>query len=455
MRRHESRDRAARFALLVTVVFAAGCLACVLGCSQGDTGPTGPAGPAGPGVAPAIAFVGTAPALRATGSDTTTLVVRVSDALGNRVVGLMLSFHVLSGPGSLSPAQVVTNGVGEARTTFTSGTVAGFTFVNAETPWGSARVAGIDSLWTDPLSVHGVLLDASPTALIPHWSNDGASLWIEDLLGFRMVRAPASGGSASFIGNYRGGQANPDGSARAVVFDSSDSLSILDAGANVLDGPFYPHPASGYFFGTVIAACWLSDGAHLAVTSNTNRLICTSDLTGRNGDAWEMPVWASQVTAAGAGALVVYGRSDFTAGIFRIDIATHAATQLVQDVTFYSTSGPEISGVTVNRAATWLVYSSRSPSGTTYTPDHDLFQVDPNGGNPNLVLASPYEELYPEWSPDGARLAFCSNRAGGKYNVYLYDGPVVTVARLHGFSRPGAAGTIGPGDRNRKSYLRP
>src|SRR5262249_19177851 len=153
--------------------------------------------------------------------------------------------------------------------------------------------------------VHAALLPGgSPTVLIPHWSNDGTSLWIEDPVGFRLGRVLLSGGSATFIGNYRGGPANPDGSARAGVDDSVDSLSVLDAGAIRLAGPFYPHPETGYFFGALFGACWLSEGDRLAVASNTNRLICTTDLTGHNGEAWELPVWAYLLTAAGPGALV-------------------------------------------------------------------------------------------------------------------------------------------------------
>lgn len=55
------------------------------------------------------------------------------------------------------------------------------------------------------------------------------------------------------------------------------------------------------------------------------------------------------------------------------------------------------------------------------TGDTEIFRVDPDAGDAiNLTRSPASEDRYPCWSPDGKRIAFISNRAGGA-NLFIMD----------------------------------
>ena len=55
----------------------------------------------------------------------------------------------------------------------------------------------------------------------------------------------------------------------------------------------------------------------------------------------------------------------------------------------------------------------------TGTPN--LFIVDDDGKNPVQLTDDNFTNSYPAWSPDGAKIAFSSNRAGGIMHIYTMD----------------------------------
>lgn len=67
-------------------------------------------------------------------------------------------------------------------------------------------------------------------------------------------------------------------------------------------------------------------------------------------------------------------------------------------------------------------YPSISPDGRTlaFTWRGDIFTVPATGGVANRLTASPYDDLYSAFSPDGTKLAFSSARAGPS-NLYTLD----------------------------------
>jgi hypothetical protein len=433
-RRHAAHPHVAR-AVLLACLFAASNAGCF---QDGAPGPTGPVGPAGDGPAPSVTWLGSPLAMRADGAMQQTLRVRVVDASSNRIVGLPLRFKVVSGPGALDPAEGVTDDRGEATVRMTAGNASGLTYVAAQANWGGYVVAGVESLYTDPLSVSPALLAAaSAGVVVPHWSPDGQSILVEDPNGPRLDRVPLAGGARQFVGSYRGGVACPDGSNRLAVSTASDSVLVIDMAGNVLVPAFYPRPAAGYFFGNVRAVAWAAGGASLAVASNTNALIAVTPASGVGGEAWEMPVWANSLSPAGNGAVVVDGSGEYRGGIYRIDIATHAATQLVSTNSLY-TYGPSVNGVSVTRDGQTLVYGKQPDGPNASYDDYDLFAMPATGGEPVPFLSSPYDEVRPEWSPDGSRVAFCSNRPGSGYNLYIYTPPARMAAwpRTAAWSRP-------------------
>ncbi len=63
-----------------------------------------------------------------------------------------------------------------------------------------------------------------------------------------------------------------------------------------------------------------------------------------------------------------------------------------------------------SRDGRWLVYQ-------TSMPQEDLFVVHPDGTGLRRLTRDEHRDRQPRWSPDGARIAFYSNR-GGKYEIW-------------------------------------
>lgn len=64
----------------------------------------------------------------------------------------------------------------------------------------------------------------------------------------------------------------------------------------------------------------------------------------------------------------------------------------------------------------------------TGTPN--LFVVDDDGKNPVQLTDDKFTNSYPAWSPDGANIAFSSNRTGGVMHIYTMDADGKNVKAL-------------------------
>ena len=50
--------------------------------------------------------------------------------------------------------------------------------------------------------------------------------------------------------------------------------------------------------------------------------------------------------------------------------------------------------------------------------NYDIYTISTTGGTLNRITQDPGLDLDPDWSPDGNRIAFASDRQGGDYEIY-------------------------------------
>ncbi len=60
----------------------------------------------------------------------------------------------------------------------------------------------------------------------------------------------------------------------------------------------------------------------------------------------------------------------------------------------------------------------------------EIYVMDADGNNQIRLTNHPEEDSSPSWSPDGARIAFVSNRNGGNYQIYVMDTNGKNMRRL-------------------------
>ena len=51
----------------------------------------------------------------------------------------------------------------------------------------------------------------------------------------------------------------------------------------------------------------------------------------------------------------------------------------------------------------------------------EIYVMDADGGNQENLTNHPLEDMDPDWSPGGAKIAFASNRSGGVYQIHVMD----------------------------------
>jgi hypothetical protein len=249
-----------------------------------------------------------------------------------------------------------------------------------------------------------------------NWRSDGNRIYFDhdDWRDHSLYEVDAQGGTPQFFGGYRGGVWKTDGSNRMAVHDATSFYIVDDQGA-VIEGPMRPTS----FYGEPRAVGWGFDGDSLVVTSNTNAQLCYSSMDGVVSKCFGLPVWASTISpVSGTSEIVITGSGDYSGGIFRVDLLTRSATQLVAGGGFY-TPGVDIKGASVNSAGTTIVYAAREQLSDGFSENHNLYTVPVAGGIPQKILASPVDEMFPQWSPDGSKILFCSDRPGVGYNLYV------------------------------------
>jgi len=419
-------------------------LALVLGilvaCS-GDVGPVGPTGPAGGGngsVDIAVSVVGTPPIVRADGTTSFALTFRVATFADNNVAGIPVSFSVLSGAGSVSPASATTNMQGEATTTFTAGTQPGEVIVAGSVERAGIAITEAVDLFLDPSTMSAPLLSqefASP--LQPNWSADGQTLtFTTDLYNdYRLYKVSAAGGTPAFVGSYRGGAWNPDGSGDIAAFtapsgdyNEDDSLFVIDEDGTARGSGLRP----AAFYGTMRAVGWCYSDT-LLIASNTNALLCVTDRNGNAARTFYLNAWVYSISPAyDTPDVLVQGAGDEIGGLFSLNIMTETTQQIVTGENWYNAQRC-LRGGSLRASDGTVVFGAGDPVGDySYcgSAEHGLYTIPFAGGVEQLLIDSPANETWPAWSPDGSKIAFSSDRSGGGYNIYVYDvGPPARVAR--------------------------
>ena len=62
--------------------------------------------------------------------------------------------------------------------------------------------------------------------------------------------------------------------------------------------------------------------------------------------------------------------------------------------------------------------------------NYDIYVMDADGGNRENLSNHPVHDMDPDWSPDGTKIAFISNRNGGEYQIYVMDADGKNQTRL-------------------------
>jgi hypothetical protein len=376
-----------------------------------------------------VEFVGSYPVLRADGSSTLELTARVTTLAGNNVEAVSVSFRVLTGDGTVSPAQVETDARGESKTTFTVGTQSGIATVAASIERSGLTFGATRDLSVDPLSVSLAISSTNfGDPLMGNWSHDGSFVVFqtETYNDYGLYKVDVGGGDPVLLGNYRGGACKPDGSERIAVlapptgsWPEDDSLFVIDYNGGVVGGGVRPT----MFYGTMRAVCWCQDGDSLLIASNTNMVYNVTDASGLVSRRFEGPVWGHTLSPVLNSPLVVIeGTGEDVGGIYSLDLNSGQSQQLVVGDSWYY-PGPDLKGASVDPQGTTVVYSARKAIGDDYAEQHDLFTIPATGGVREELISGLSEELYPVWSPDGTKVLFSSNRSGSGYNLYIYTVP--------------------------------
>ena len=62
--------------------------------------------------------------------------------------------------------------------------------------------------------------------------------------------------------------------------------------------------------------------------------------------------------------------------------------------------------------------------------NYEIYVMDADGGNQENLSNHPVDDMEPDWSPDGTKIAFISNRNGGVYQIYVMDADGTDQIRL-------------------------
>jgi Tol biopolymer transport system component len=76
-------------------------------------------------------------------------------------------------------------------------------------------------------------------------------------------------------------------------------------------------------------------------------------------------------------------------------------------------------------------FSNRSTFLGDTQPDFNIWVVNADGsGTPTQLTSDPGNEISPAWSPDGASIAFATNRDSGDFEIYVMDALGANAVRL-------------------------
>jgi Tol biopolymer transport system component len=239
---------------------------------------------------------------------------------------------------------------------------------------GVARADGSGVVWTEPTGIaYPVALDWSPDGTRLAWTSESEStshLWVADANGNNAVQL------AELMGEIEGIAWSPDGIRLALHeegygdADRTSSVSVIGADGSGLTSlaewqvgsispdnvPFYGSPA------------WSSDGATIAIAS--------------------------------------------ALGIARIGANDGAMTLLpTPGMTTYEIAWSPDNGTFALSAPRDDEEFDEGGAGTGMTGT-DVYLMNADGSDLRMLAATPLEDMYPAWSPDGGSVAFHAEPAG-------------------------------------------
>ena len=169
-----------------------------------------------------------------------------------------------------------------------------------------------------------------------------------------------------------------------------------------------------------IQPTWSPDGSRIAFTSdrsgNFELYSMNADGTGltrlTNHDGWDLfPSWS--------GTRIAFERETFEPGQFlEIFVMNEDGTGAVN-----VTNNPDFArGPSLSRDGTRIVFQSDRDFDIDFTEiDPEIYVMNADGSNPvNLTNTDEAADGFPEWSPDGTRIAFESNRDGG-FDIFVMN----------------------------------
>jgi len=130
--------------------------------------------------------------------------------------------------------------------------------------------------------------------------------------------------------------------------------------------------------------------------------------------------------------------NDVQYALFRVPIAGGTPTQIAPTVDFFQ----------LNMAGTTIVFDQLNGSvGNIYT-------VSSSGGTPSNLTNSSSDEIMPQWSKDGTKIAYCSTNGGVTYNIFTMTSSGGSQTQI---TKPGAGvDNLGPsfsGDGTMVSFI--
>jgi serine/threonine protein kinase len=159
------------------------------------------------------------------------------------------------------------------------------------------------------------------------------------------------------------------------------------------------------------------DNRHPVFRPNGHRLVFDSDRTG-GSNIWEIDLetgeldqltFESRATSShsvSATDRIVYVPWWHDTFLFEVDVATGERRQLTSHT-------KENFGARYSPDGRTIAYHS------TRTGDIEIFLHHTDGTSESQLTNTPGGNLYPDWSPDGQQLVFCSTRDKGKYKIFV------------------------------------